>query len=99
MAFPGHRGRIGRRLRLLDPSHAQSHRVIEEIAAVLHRRPTQGTITPDRETWCEADLLSGLGLVWVPWLRLIAGPIVRVNLLIGLPGFLRPEQSEQFCYL
>ena len=43
---------------LLNPTHAQTHRVIEEIADVLDRRPIQRTITPDRDTWREAGIFS-----------------------------------------
>jgi predicted nucleic acid-binding protein len=45
---------------LLNPAHAQTHGVIQEIAAVLDRRPIQRTITPDRDTWREAGILSGM---------------------------------------
>ena len=45
---------------LLNPTHAQTHRVIEEIADVLDRGPIQRTITPDRDTWREAGIFSGM---------------------------------------
>lgn len=44
---------------LLNPTHPQTPRVIEEIAALLGRRSVQRTITPDRDTWREAGILSG----------------------------------------
>jgi len=44
----------------LNPAHAQTRIVIEEIAAVIDRRPIQRTITPDRDTWREAGILSGV---------------------------------------
>ena len=45
---------------LLNPTHAQTQRVIEEIEDVLDRRPIQRTIIPDRDTWREAGILSGM---------------------------------------
>ena len=44
---------------LLNPTHPQTAGVIEEIAALLDRRRVQRTITPDRDTWREAGILSG----------------------------------------
>jgi predicted nucleic acid-binding protein len=44
---------------LLDPAHAQSSEIIEQIAAVIDRRPSYRTIIPDREIWREAGVLSG----------------------------------------
>ena len=45
---------------LLDPAHSGTREIIEQIAAVLDRRPSYRTITPDREIWREAGMLSGL---------------------------------------
>ena len=45
---------------LLNPTLVQTHRVVEEIAAVLDRRPAQRTIPPDRDSWREAGILSGM---------------------------------------
>ena len=44
---------------LLDPAHSQTHEIIEQIAAVIDRRPSYRTITPDPEVWREAGVLSG----------------------------------------
>jgi predicted nucleic acid-binding protein len=45
---------------LLDPGDSGTRKVIEEIAALIDRRPVQRTITPDRDTWREAGILSGM---------------------------------------
>jgi predicted nucleic acid-binding protein len=45
---------------LLDPSHPNSRKVIDQIAAVLDQRPTQRTIAPDLFVWREAGILSGI---------------------------------------
>jgi predicted nucleic acid-binding protein len=45
---------------LLDPAHSQTREIIEQIAAVIERRPSYRTITPDLEIWREAGILSGL---------------------------------------
>ena len=45
---------------LLDPGHSGTRKVIEEIASLIDRRPVQRTITPDRDTWREAGILSGM---------------------------------------
>ena len=45
---------------LLDPSHPGTPSVINEIAAIIDRRPVQRTATPDRDAWREAGLLSGM---------------------------------------
>jgi hypothetical protein len=44
---------------LLDPAHTQTPEIIEQIAAVIDRRPSYRTITPDPEIWREAGELSG----------------------------------------
>lgn len=44
---------------LLDPAHFQTPKIIEQIAAVIDRRPSYRTITPDPEIWREAGVLSG----------------------------------------
>ncbi|MBZ5658395.1 MAG: type II toxin-antitoxin system VapC family toxin [Acidobacteriia bacterium] len=47
---------------LLDPTHSQTREIIEQIAAVIDRRPSYRsyrTITPDPEIWREAGVLSG----------------------------------------
>ncbi len=45
---------------LLDPAHPQTLEIIEQIAAVIDRRPSYRTITPDPEIWREAGVLSGM---------------------------------------
>jgi hypothetical protein len=45
---------------LLDPAHPQTRYVIQEIAAVIDRRPAQRTVAPNREIWREAGILSGI---------------------------------------
>ena len=44
---------------LLDPAHSQTPGIIEQIAAVIDRRPSYRTIPPDPEIWREAGVLSG----------------------------------------
>jgi predicted nucleic acid-binding protein len=44
---------------LLDPTHSQTLQIIEQVAAVIDRRPSYRTITPDPEIWREAGELSG----------------------------------------
>ena len=44
---------------LLDPTHSQTREIIEQIAAVIDRRPTYRTIPPDSEICREAGVLSG----------------------------------------
>lgn len=44
---------------LLDPAHPQTSEVIEQVAAVIDRRPSYRTLTPDPEIWREAGVLSG----------------------------------------
>jgi len=45
---------------LLDPAHSQTRQIIEQIAAVIDRRPSYRTIAPDAEIWREAGILSGI---------------------------------------
>jgi len=45
---------------LLDPARPQTREIIEQIVAVVERRPSYRTITPDLEIWREAGILSGL---------------------------------------
>jgi predicted nucleic acid-binding protein len=44
---------------LLDPAHSQTPEIIKQIAAVIDRRPSYRTITPDPQIWREAGVLSG----------------------------------------
>jgi predicted nucleic acid-binding protein len=44
---------------LLDPAHSRTPEIIEQVAAVIDRRPIYRTITPDPEVWREAGVLSG----------------------------------------
>ncbi|MGA8153812.1 MAG: type II toxin-antitoxin system VapC family toxin [Terriglobales bacterium] len=44
---------------LLDPAHPQTPVIIEQITAVIDRRPGYRTITPDPKIWREAGVLSG----------------------------------------
>ena len=44
---------------LLDPSHPNSRSVISEIVAVVHRMPAHRQISPDREIWRVASILTG----------------------------------------
>jgi predicted nucleic acid-binding protein len=45
---------------LLDPAQSKTREIIEQIVAVIERRPSYRTITPDFEVWREAGVLSGL---------------------------------------
>jgi len=45
---------------LLDPDHSQTREVIEQIAALMDRRPVQRTVMPDQNIWREAGILSGI---------------------------------------
>jgi predicted nucleic acid-binding protein len=45
---------------LLDPDHRGTSETIEQIAAVIARRPSYRTIVPDPEIWREAGILSGI---------------------------------------
>src|SRR5258708_7156300 len=44
---------------LRDPAHSQTLEIIEQVAAVIDRRPSYPTITPDPEIWRESGMLSG----------------------------------------
>jgi predicted nucleic acid-binding protein len=43
----------------LDPGHSGTRTIFEKITALIDRRPAQRTITPDRDIWREAGILSG----------------------------------------
>jgi predicted nucleic acid-binding protein len=45
---------------LLDPTHPDTRRAIEQTIAVIDRRPAHRTIAPDREDWRESGILTGL---------------------------------------
>lgn len=45
---------------LLDPDHSQTRKAIEEIAALIEKRPVQRTVMPDQNVWREAGILSGV---------------------------------------
>jgi len=45
---------------LLDPAHSQTRDVVAQIAASIDQRSTYRTITPDRDIWQEAGILSGI---------------------------------------
>jgi predicted nucleic acid-binding protein len=45
---------------LLDPAHSRTGDIVEQVAAVIDRRPSYRTITPDSEIWREAGILSGM---------------------------------------
>jgi predicted nucleic acid-binding protein len=45
---------------LLDPGHPETANTVRQIVATIERRPAQRTIAPDRETWLEAGVLSGI---------------------------------------
>lgn len=45
---------------LLDPAHSDTREIIEQIVAVIERRPSYRTIVPDSEIWREAGILSGI---------------------------------------
>jgi predicted nucleic acid-binding protein len=45
---------------LLDPDHSQTRKIIEEIAALINRRPVQRIVMPDQNVWREAGILSGI---------------------------------------
>jgi predicted nucleic acid-binding protein len=45
---------------LLDPAHSATREIVEQIAAVIERRPSYRTIVPDSEIWREAGILSGI---------------------------------------
>jgi predicted nucleic acid-binding protein len=45
---------------LLDPAHSRTREIVEQVAAVIDRRPSYRTIAPDVEIWREAGVLSGM---------------------------------------
>jgi len=44
---------------LLDPAHAQRRGIMEQVVAVIERRPSHRTLATDSEIWREAGILSG----------------------------------------
>jgi predicted nucleic acid-binding protein len=44
---------------LLDPSHTETRNVVKEIMAVIERIPPHRTISPDRDIWRDAGILTG----------------------------------------
>ena len=44
---------------LLDPAHVNTRSVIAQITATIDRMPQHRTITPDREIWRDAGILTG----------------------------------------
>ena len=44
---------------LLDPAQAQTRGIMEQIVAVIERRPSHRTLATDSEIWREAGILSG----------------------------------------
>lgn len=45
---------------LLDPAQSETRDIVEQITAVIERRPSYRTIVPDAEIWREAGMLSGI---------------------------------------
>jgi predicted nucleic acid-binding protein len=45
---------------LLDPGHSGTSEIVEQITAVIERRPSYRSILPDPEIWREAGILSGI---------------------------------------
>jgi predicted nucleic acid-binding protein len=45
---------------LLNPAQPETRGIIEQVIAVIERRPTYRTITPDSGLWRDAGILSGL---------------------------------------
>ena len=44
---------------LLDSAHAQTRGILEQVVAVIERRPSHRTLATDSEIWREAGILSG----------------------------------------
>ena len=44
---------------LLDPGHRNTRNVVKQIIAILNRMPPHRMITPDREIWRDAGILTG----------------------------------------
>lgn len=51
---------LGAACGLLDPDHSPTRKIIEQIAALIDRRPVQRTVMPDQHVWREAGILSGI---------------------------------------
>lgn len=45
---------------LLDPADPGTAAIVEQIVAVVERRPSHRTLTPDAEAWREAGILAGV---------------------------------------
>jgi predicted nucleic acid-binding protein len=60
----------------LDPNHPATPLAVKEIMATIDRRPAHRTISPDREIWLEAGVLSG-----ILWLLQTYGPADRRRIL------------------
>jgi predicted nucleic acid-binding protein len=45
---------------LLDPGHPQTQTTVQQISAVIEKRPLHRTIPPDRHIWREAGILTGI---------------------------------------
>lgn len=45
---------------LLDPERSPTRKIIEEITALIDRRPVQRTVMLDQNVWREAGILSGI---------------------------------------
>ncbi len=45
---------------LLDPRRLESRAVVEQVSAVIDRRPGHRTLAPDREIWDAAGVLAGI---------------------------------------
>jgi predicted nucleic acid-binding protein len=45
---------------LLNPAHPETGRALDKIADSIGLRPAHRVFTPDRETWREAGILSGM---------------------------------------
>src|SRR5258708_23780790 len=43
----------------LDPGHSGTRAVVEQVTAIIDRRPAHRTITPDRKIWLDAGVLAG----------------------------------------
>jgi predicted nucleic acid-binding protein len=44
---------------ILDPAHAGTRVVIEQVMAMIQRRPLHRSLAPDREIWQESGVLAG----------------------------------------
>jgi predicted nucleic acid-binding protein len=44
---------------LLDPAHAGTRHVVKQVTAVIDRMPVHRVISPDREIWRDAGILTG----------------------------------------